>query len=150
MSIILSVVKVIIIDKILCVVIYSLVHIVAMVSDLNRLKLTNKLYIVVCNIHLHASVVHASGSGQLQANPHVAGPWLSPGKPTRRAITTMGSNDLVVGEVHMLGPSCQRYNWHTGRCGSIAFGSSPRRGKTLISSPRCLAVVSTRGKDFRR
>ena len=73
------------------------------------------------------------------------GPWLSPGKPTRRAVTTMGFNDLVVGEVHMLGPSCQRYNWHTGRCGSIAFGSSPRRGKTLISNPRCLAEVSTRG-----
>ena len=54
-------------------------------------------------------------------------------KPTRRAVTTMGSNDLVVGEVHMLGPSCQRYNWHTGRCSSIAFGSSHRRGKTLIS-----------------
>ena len=52
---------------------------------------------------LHASVVHASGTRQLQANPHVAGPWLSPGKPTRRAVTTMGSNDLVVGEVHMLG-----------------------------------------------
>ena len=101
-------------------------------------------------VALHASVVRASGSGQLQANPHVAGPWLSPGKPTRRAITTMGSNDLVVGEVHMLGPSCQRYNWHTGRCGSIAFGSSPRRGKTLMSNPRCLAEVSTRGKDLRR
>ena len=26
---------------------------------------------------LHASVVHASGSGQLQANPHMADPWLS-------------------------------------------------------------------------
>ena len=73
-----------------------------------------------------ASVVHASGSGQFQANPHVSGPWLYPGKPTRRAVTTMGSNDLVVGEDHMLGPSCQRYNWQTGRCGSIAFGSSPR------------------------
>ena len=72
------------------------------------------------------------------------------GKPTRRAVTTMGSNDLVVGEVHMLGSSCQRHNWHTGWCGSIAFGSSPRRGKTLISNPRCLAEVSTRGKDFRR
>ena len=97
--------------------------------------------IIVINtivIALHASVVHASGSGQLQANPHVAGPWLSPGKPTRRAVTTMGSNDLVVGEVHMLGPSRQRYNWHTGRCGSIAFGSSPRRGKTLISNPAVL------------
>ena len=101
------------------------------------------------NAH-HASVVHASGSGQLQANPHVAGPWLFPGKPTRRAVATKGSNDLVVGEVHMLGPSCQRYNWHTGRCGSIAFGSSPRRGKILISNSRCLAEVSTRGKDFRR
>ena len=97
-----------------------------------------------------ASVDHASGSGQLQANPHVAGPWLSPGKPTRRAVTTMGSNDLVVGEDHMLGPSCQRYNWQTGRCGSMAFGSSPRRGKTLISNPRCLAEVSTRGRDFRK
>ena len=74
-------------------------------------------------------VVHASGSGQLRANPHVAGPWLSPGKSTRRAVTTMGSNDLVVGEDHMMGPSCQRYNWQTGKCGSIAFGSSPRRGK---------------------
>ena len=101
-------------------------------------------------VALHASVVHASGSGQLQANPHVAGPWLSPWKPTRRAVTTMGSNDLVVGEVLMLGPSCQRYNWHTGRCGSIAFDNSPRRGKTLISNPRCLAEVSTCGKDFRR
>ena len=99
---------------------------------------------------LHASVVHASGSGQLQANSHVAGPWLSPGKPTRRAVTTIGSNDLVVGEVHMLGPSCQRYNWHMGRCGSIAFGSSPGRGKTLISNLRCLAEVSTCGKDFMR
>ena len=93
--------------------------------------------------------VHASGSGQLQANPHVAGPWLSPGKPTRRAVTTMGSNDLVVGDFHVLGPSCQRYNWHAGRCGSIAFGSSPWSGKTLISNPRCLVEVSTRGKDFR-
>ena len=101
-------------------------------------------------LHTDASVVHASGARQLQANPHVAGPWLSPGKPTRREVTTMGSNDLVVGEDHMLGPSCQRYNWQMGRCGLIAFGSSPRRGKTLISHPRCLAEVSTCGKDFRR
>ena len=41
-------------------------------------------------------------------------------------MITMGSNDLVVGEDHMLGPSCQRCNWQTGRCGSMAFGSSPR------------------------
>ena len=60
-------------------------------------------------LHSHdASVVHASGSGQLQANPHVAGPWLSPGKPTRRAVTMTELNDMVLGEDHMLGPSCQR------------------------------------------
>ena len=68
----------------------------------------------------------------------MSGPWLSPGKPTRRAVTTMVSNDLVVGEDHMLGPSCQRYNWQTGRCGSIAFGSTPRSGKTLTSYPSVL------------
>ena len=85
-----------------------------------------------------ASVVHACGSGQLQADPHAAGQWLSSGKPTRRAVTTMGSNDLVVGEDHILGPSCQQYNWQSGRCGSIAFGSKPRRGKTLISNPAVL------------
>ena len=47
----------------------------------------------------------------------------------------MGSNDMVVGEDHMLEPICQRYNWQAGRCGSIAFGSSPTRGKTLIQIP---------------
>ena len=78
------------------------------------------------------SVVHASGARQLQENPHVAGPWLSPGKPTRRVVTTMGSNDLVLYEDHILGPSCQRYNLQMGRCGSIAFGSLPRLDKTLI------------------
>ena len=82
-----------------------------------------------------ASVVHASGSGQLQANPHLAGPWLSPGRPSQGAVTMMGSNDLVVGEDHMLGPSCQRYNWQTGRCGSMAFDSSPRRFKTDLKPP---------------
>ena len=58
--------------------------------------------IVIQSVCPDAPVVHASGSGQLQANPHVAGPWLSSGKPTRRAVTTMGSNDLVIGEDHML------------------------------------------------
>ena len=62
----------------------------------------------------------------------------------------MGSNDLVVGEDHMLGPSCQRSNWQTGRFGSVAFGSSPMRVKAMISDPRCLADVSTCGKDFWR
>ena len=89
---------------------------------------------------------HRTIAGKSTCGGSVAFP---PGKPTRRAVTTMGSNDLVVGEFHMLGPSCRRYNWHTGRCDSIAFGSSPWRGKTLISNPRFLAEVSTRGKDFR-
>ena len=31
----------------------------------------------------------------------VAGPSLSPGKATLRAVTTMGSNDLVIGEDHL-------------------------------------------------
>ena len=61
----------------------------------------------------NASVVQALGTEQLQANPPVVGPRLSPGKSTQRAITTMRHNDLVVGEDHMLGPSCRRYNWQT-------------------------------------
>ena len=62
----------------------------------------------------------------------------------------MGPNDMVVGEDHMLGPSCQWNNWQTVRCGPMAFGSSPRRGKTLITKPRCRAEASTCGKYFRR
>ena len=104
-----------------------------MVRTIHKIGSLASLYTFFCCPD--ASVVHASGSGQLQANSHVAGPWLSLGKPTRRAVTTMGSNNLVVGEDHMLGPSCQRYNWQTGRCGSIAFGSSPRRGKTDFKPP---------------
>ena len=92
-------------------------------------------------------VVRASGSGQLQANPHVSGPLLSPGKSTSRAVSTIGSNDLVVGEDYMLEPRYRLYNWKTGMCGSIAFGISPRKWKTLISNPRCLAELSTCGKS---
>ena len=54
----------------------------------------------------------------------------SPGKPTQRSVTTMECNILFVGKDHLLGPSCQRYNWQTDRWDSMAFGSSPRRGKT--------------------
>ena len=46
----------------------------------------------------------------LQANQLVAGPRLSPGKPTRRVVPTMGSIDLAVGEVQLLGPISQRYS----------------------------------------
>ena len=45
----------------------------------------------------------------------MAGSRLSPGKSTRGAVSTMGSNDLVIGENHMVGMSCQEYNWLAGR-----------------------------------
>ena len=73
------------------------------------------------------------------------GSRLSPGKPSQRAVAT---NYLVVGEDHMLGPSCQRYIRKTGRCGSMAFGSSPRRGKTdfnpLLSWWKRLKEITSR------
>ena len=72
-----------------------------------------------------ASIVYASGTGQLQANPPVVSLRISTMKSSTRAVTAMGSSDLVNGEVHILGPSCQRYDFQMGRCGSIAFGSSP-------------------------
>ena len=84
-----------------------------------------------------ASVIHASGSRQLQANPHVVGPWLSPGNPTRRVVNTMGSNDLVVGEDHMLGPSCQRYNWQAAGVARMPLEAHLGEGK-LISNPAVL------------
>ena len=68
-----------------------------------------------------AAVVHAFGMGQSQVNLSVASPRLSTGKPTRRSATKMGSNELVAGEDHLLGPSCQWHNWQTSRKGSIAF-----------------------------
>ena len=69
-----------------------------------------------------------------------------PAKTTQRTVTTMGSNDMVVGEDHLLGSSCQRYYLQTGRWGSIAFGNSPRTGKTLISKPAVLRKYPLVGK----
>ena len=63
--------------------------VVDVVTELARQSALSKLMYANCP---DASVTHTSGSGQLQANPHVAGPWLSTGKPTRMAVTTMGSN----------------------------------------------------------
>ena len=74
-----------------------------------------------------ASAVHATDSGQLQAILHVAGQRFFHGKPTRRAVTTMESNDLVIGDDHLFGPSCQQYNWQTG----CLF----RRGKAYFKPP---------------
>ena len=48
------------------------------------------------------SIVHASGTGQLQANPPIAGLRLSPGKSTLWVVNVMGYNDLVMGEDHMV------------------------------------------------
>ena len=64
---------------------------------------------------IYVVAVHAPGTKQLQAIPHVVGLMLSNWKPTRRALTTMGSNDLAVAEDHLLLPSCQRYNWQMSR-----------------------------------
>ena len=44
---------------------------------------------------------HTSGTGQLQENSTVVGSRLSSGKPTQRAVSTIGSNDLVVDEDHL-------------------------------------------------
>ena len=54
----------------------------------------------------NAFVIHASGTGQLQAIPHVVDPMLSHGKPTRREVTMMESNDLDIGDDHLLEQSC--------------------------------------------
>ena len=53
-----------------------------------------------------ASDDHASGAGQVQANPPVAVQWLSPGKSTGRVVTTMRFNDMVAGEENLVGTSC--------------------------------------------
>ena len=68
--------------------------------DLKYLEQSRKQEFFAMKIVIPNCVIaaDASGSGQLQANPHVAGPWPAPGKPTRTALTTMGSNDLVVGD----------------------------------------------------
>ena len=86
---------------------------------------TRRQFILLCNVDTHVlitavcdvdtSVVLASGTRQLQANPDVVGPRLSSWKPSRKVVTTMRPNDLVVGEDHMVGPSFQRYNWQTGK-----------------------------------
>ena len=51
----------------------------------------------------------------------------------------------------MVGPSCQPYNWQMGRCDSIAFGSSPRRGKLCFQTPvvlqRYLHLKKTSGDN---
>ena len=62
----------------------------------------------------------------------------------------MGLIDVVIAEDPLVGPDCQRYNWQTGRCCWMAFGSSPRRGKTLCSNPRCLEELSPCGRDIGR
>ena len=55
------------------------------------------MFVHICIIYVHdspdASIVHASGIGQLRENPPVVDPRFSPGKPTGRAVTMMGFNN---------------------------------------------------------
>ena len=104
----------------------------------------------VSNIHHpHASVVprlcHLTFAGKSTCSGSETLPW----EAHRKAVATIGSKDLVVGEDDLLEPICQQYDWQIGRCGSIAFGSSPRRGKTLSSDPHCLEDASPCRYDFR-
>ena len=50
----------------------------------------------------NASAVHASGTEQLKSIPRVAGSGLYSGKSIRRTVTGMRSNDVVVGEDHVV------------------------------------------------
>ena len=54
------------------------------------------MYICLCVCVLTPPLSPATSTGQFQANPPVAGPMFSQGKPTRRTVTAMGSNELVV------------------------------------------------------
>ena len=56
-------------------------------------------------------------------------------KPTLRAVTTIGSSDLIVSENHLLVLPVA-----SGILANV--GSSSRRGKTLILNPCCLADAS--------
>ena len=99
---------------------------------------------------LDASDVYASGTGKLQANSPVICPKLTSGNPTRRMIATIGSNDLVIDEDHLLGQSCQRCNWQVGSRGSIVFGNSLSGGKNSdFKSPMSCESIPSK-KDFRR
>ena len=69
------------------------------------------MHSVVGTVVLTTPLTTPLAPDNLQVNTHVAVLCLSPGMPSRRAVTSMGSNDLVEGEDHMLGPSFQRYKW---------------------------------------
>ena len=68
----------------------------------------------MCYLHVtcpDASIAHASDTGQLPANPPVAGPRHFPGKCIWWAVTIMS----LIGEDHIVEPGYQRYDWQTGR-----------------------------------
>ena len=74
--------------------------------------------------------------------------WTLPLEAHRMVLTTIASNDLVVGEDYMVGTSSQWYNWQTGWWDTINFCSSVSRWKTLILYHRCHAEVSPWGKSI--
>ena len=84
---------------------------------LENILLSNRQFDFVCGRSGQLELPpfsNASGTGQLQANPPVVTPRLRLGKPTQRIVTTMGSNDLIIGIDHFLGSSFHRYNLQTG------------------------------------
>ena len=100
----------------MCIYVYPCVYILCIVCMHIYVYVYIYLYIYIyIDSCPDASVVHSSGTRQLQAIPSVVGRRLSHGKSNQRAVTTMGFNDLVDGEDHMVGPSCRRYDWQTGR-----------------------------------
>ena len=50
----------------------------------------------------------------------------------------MGSNDLVVGEDHTLGASCQRYNWIPAGVARWPLAAHLGEGKLLFQTPAVL------------
>ena len=79
------------------------------------LSVSVRVCVLVCmSICPEHPVVHASGTNNCRLISPVTGHRFSPGKPSRRATTTMGSDEFVVGEDYLLGPSYQQYDWQTG------------------------------------
>ena len=64
----------------------------------------NHVFEMMSNVLTHPL---SSATRKLQASSHEVGLKLSPVIPTGSTLNEKGSNDLVVGEDHLLGLSCQ-------------------------------------------
>ena len=91
------------------------------VDNGNCLQLSSAIGVDNGNCLQLSSAIGVDNGNCLQLSS--AGLWLVRGSPwqaqrlvtARRAVSTMGSNDLVVDEDNLLGPCCQRNDWQTGR-----------------------------------